>query len=675
MPFVTVRFARPLPALLGSVALAAAIVLAACSQKSQSLADYIAAICASHFRDATREEAPFLADNVSAMSKMMVDMGITPSGDIDRDFVAMMVPHHQGAIDMAQAELRYGQNEQLRRMAQEIIVTQQAEIAAMRLAVGQPLPSATPAPDQQPMTRSDDTKSAVQQPIRSCEMKSAFVLCFVLSTAIFMNVTPLLAGQAPGAATDPDIPVSHHDRVYAAEQFSNTVSVTDPADNKLLGVIRLGEPSPTNFSPLYRGQVLVHGMGFSPDRRTLAVVSIGSNSVTFIDTATNAVKHVTYVGRSPHEAFFTPDGKEVWVTVRGENYVSVLDGTTYEEKTRIITPNGPGMQIFSPDGKYGYVCSSFNPELDVITVADHAIIGKVTQASPFCPNIAATPDGAQVWFTLKDTGKTQVFDARPPFALLKTLDTGPITNHVNIVRNARGQFAYVTIGGSNQVKVFRTDDFSLVATIAVGKLPHGIWPSGDGSRVYVGLENDDKMTAIDTMTNTVIATSPIGQAPQAVVYVPNAVPVASEANNVAMTMMPGDFVPEATATKNLQPLGVAGQAAHFTMASAGGGAATGSPTSVTLFDQGLIQVLEAAVSGLEPGHPYVLALSDRADGGGKLEGLAGFMTNPAGAAVVNAIGPIRQVVQGDVKEQRRYLVIAPGTAAEPGAPVQIQQAQ
>src|SRR5580692_5593748 len=102
------------------------------------------------------------------------------------------------------------------------------------------------------------------------------------------------AGQAPGAAGDADVPVSHHDRVYAAEQFSNTVSVTDPADNKLLGVIRLGEPSPTNFSPLYKGQVLVHGMGFSPDHRTIAVVSIGSNSVAFIDTATNSVKHITY---------------------------------------------------------------------------------------------------------------------------------------------------------------------------------------------------------------------------------------------------------------------------------------------------------------------------------------------------------------------------------------------
>src|SRR4029450_5688278 len=136
--------------------------------------------------------------------------------------------------------------------------------------------------------------------------------------------------------------------VYAAEQFSNTVSVTDPAANNLLGVIRLGDPLPENMSPLYKGQVLVHGMGFSPDRKTLAVVSIGSNSVTFIDTATNAIKHTTYLGRSPHEAFFTPDGAEGGGAVRGENYVAVLDGKTYAEKTRIVTPAGPGMQIFSP---------------------------------------------------------------------------------------------------------------------------------------------------------------------------------------------------------------------------------------------------------------------------------------------------------------------------------------
>ncbi|HEY0912545.1 MAG TPA: YncE family protein, partial [Bradyrhizobium sp.] len=427
----------------------------------------------------------------------------------------------------------------------------------------------------------------------------------VLATATSAAVSAW-AGQAPGALSAPDVPISHHDRVYAAEQFSNTVSVTDPVDNKLLGVIRLGDPQPANFSPLYKGQVLVHGMGYSPDHRMLAVVSIGSNSVTFIDTATNGVKHVTYVGRSPHEAFFTPDGREVWVTVRGENYISVLDARTFMEKTRIITPSGPGMQIFSPDGKYGYICSSFNPETDVVAVADHKIIAKVSQESPFCPNIAATPDGSQVWFTLKDVGKTQVFNAKPPFNLVKTIDTGPITNHVNFAHTAKGTFAYVTIGGLNEVKVFRTDDFSQVATIPVGNLPHGVWPSGDGSRIYVGLENGDALAAIDTATNTVISNIPIGQAPQAIAYVPNAAP------------NPDD-------RQNLQPLGVAGQVSHLMLAAKG--AKDGqAPTSVSLFDQGLIQVLEASVTGLEPKQKYVLALADHADGEGPLQPLAAFMT-------------------------------------------------
>jgi YVTN family beta-propeller protein len=469
--------------------------------------------------------------------------------------------------------------------------------------------------------------------------------------------TAAFAGQAPGSAGDPDIAISHRDRVYSAEQFSNTVSVTDPVDNRLVGVIRLGDPQPGNFTPLYKGQVLVHGMGFSPDHKTIAVVSIGSNSVTFIDTSTNAIKHTTYLGRSPHEAFFTPDGKEVWVTVRGEDYIAVLDGQSFEERSRIKVPAGPGMQIFSPDGKYGYVCSSFNPETVVITVADHTIVGHVKQDSPFCPNIAATPDGKQVWMTLKDTGRTMVFDAQPPFAILKSFETGPISNHVNFAHNANGTFAYVTIGGLNEVKIFRTDDFSQVATIPVGKLPHGVWPSGDGSRIYVGLENADAMAAIDTLANKLIATSPVGQAPQAITYVPNA-------------------VPEGAGTQGLQPLDVAGQATHLALAPLAGGKTKGSaenaPTSVSLFDQGLIQIFQAAASGLQPKMPYVLALASEPDGKGRLEVIAAFMTNPAGSAIVNTTGPIRQIVQGEQQIPRRYLVIAEGRPDKPGAVVQVQ---
>ena len=82
----------------------------------------------------------------SAMDLMMSGMDAAPTGDVDRDFVAAMEPHHRAAIDMALAELRYGRNEQLRRISQEIIIDQQQEIAAMRMAIGKTVPPSAPAP-------------------------------------------------------------------------------------------------------------------------------------------------------------------------------------------------------------------------------------------------------------------------------------------------------------------------------------------------------------------------------------------------------------------------------------------------------------------------------------------------------------------------------------------------
>ena len=199
------------------------------------------------------------------------------------------------------------------------------------------------------------------------------------------------------------------------------------------------------------------------------------------------------------------------------------------------------MTIFSPDGRYGYVCSSFTPETVVISTQTYEIVGRVKQVSPFCPNIAASPDGKQVWLTLKDAGSGD--------GLLGRGAVRGVAGHRHRAdhqpRQFRealrsGQFAYVTVGGLNQVKVFRTDTFQQVATIPVGDLPHGIWPSGDGTRVYVGIENGDAVTAIDTSTNRVIATIPNGQAAQALVYVPQAVPT------------------ETAGVENLQPLGIAG---------------------------------------------------------------------------------------------------------------------
>jgi DNA-binding beta-propeller fold protein YncE len=367
--------------------------------------------------------------------------------------------------------------------------------------------------------------------------------------------------------------------------------------------------------------------------------------VTLIDTESNAVKGTIYVGRSPHEAFFTPDGRELWVTVRGEDYVSVIDPIAMKETRRIQLANGPGMTMFGPDGHYAFVCSSFTPELAVIDVASEQILKRLPQASPFCPNIAVSPENDEVWFTLKDVGKVQVYSAQPPFDLKATLQTGPITNHVNFANNANGKFAYVTIGGANEVKVFRRGATpQLVATIPVGNLPHGIWPSGDGSRVYVALENGEMAVAIDTLSNKVITQIPIGQTTQALVYVPNAAPAGS-------------------GTANLMPLGVAGNTARLHLAAVG----TASPNaqaSVAVNPLGLLDLVQVAAENLMPMSQYRLALAEPGDASEKLEPLAAFTTQPDGSAVVQAIGPLKTLAaeagtSASESSRQQFLIVTP----------------
>ncbi|WP_405681651.1 DUF305 domain-containing protein [Streptomyces sp. NBC_01238] len=575
-----------------------------------------------HMAHASSSHSPFAAEmdaSMETMAKAMADAPMT--GDTDRDFAAMMVPHHQGAIAMAKAVLEHGKDPVLRRLAEEIIVTQQQEIGVMRSRL-----AATPVAHR-------DASQAVTRGGRERPAPEAD------------------PGEPPGV-----IPISGRDRVYTSDQTSNTVSVIDPAANRLLGVIRLGDPVPGSLSPLYRNQLLVHGGGFSPDHRTLAAVSIGSNSVTLIDTATNKVKGVVYVGRSPHEAFFTPDGKELWATVRGESYVSVIDPVRIREKRRVTTANGPGMVLFRPDGRYAFVPSSFTPELDVVDTRTYRVVARVPQASPFSPNLAVSRDGTEVWFTLKDSGKTQVMSARPPFRIVATIDSGPISNHVTLVDNRAGRFAYVTVGGENVVKVYRRGRTpALVATIPTGDLPHGIWGSGDGTRVYVGLENQDAVAAVDTVKNKVIATIPVGQQPQQLLYVPNAVPYGK-------------------GTANLQPLGTAGQAGHLTL-SAPKGEGGRAHATVSVNALGALDLLQAAATGLAPGKTYTLWLTEhRTAPFGHKQALTMFTANAAGAQVSQSVGLLREVLTppgpGKSEPSRRFLVI---TLAGSDTPVAVQE--
>ncbi|AQV97767.1 hypothetical protein BJN34_28275 [Cupriavidus necator] len=404
------------------------------------------------------------------------------------------------------------------------------------------------------------------------------------------------------------------DRVYTADQNTNTVSVINPVSNTLLGQIRLGNTRPDVLSPLYKGELNVHGLGFSPDHRTLIAISNGSNSVAFIDTATNKVKGIAYIGRSPHEGFFTADGKEVWVVVRGEDYISVINPTTFRETRRIPTTAGPGMVLFHPAGKLAFVVSSFNPVVDIVDVRAHKVVKRLDVVSPFSPFLQFTPDFREVWMTHKDVGKVTRIDTEK-LEVKGAFDTGFITNHLAFARTASGTLAYVTVGGENVVKVFTTDATPrLVATIPVGALPHGIWTADDGSRVFVGLENGDAVDVIDTATNQVMARVPVGQAPQALVYVRNAVPSGSGTENLVQRA-------------NSEPVNIAlkpvrGDAKGFVVAR----------------NLGVVDALEVFLFKLKPETAYSVYVS------AQRSPVASFKTNPAGMANGTAIGPLREVV-------------------------------
>ena len=470
--------------------------------------------------------------------------------DPDHDFAAMMIPHHQGAVDMAKALITYGKDPRLRKLAQEIIAEQRFEIQLMQ------------------------------------------------------------AWLKRSQATD----ISTHDRVYTADQLSNTVSVINPATNTLIGQIRLGNVRPDILSTLYKGELNVHGLGFSPDHKTLIAVSTGSNAVAFIDTETNTVKKTIYEGRSPYEGVFTPDGSELWIAVRGESYIAVLNPKTFNITHRIITTTGPGMVIFNPNGKYAYVCNSFNPVFEVIDTAQYKVIKKIEVASPFSPYLVMTPDSKEIWLTHKDAGKITRIDAEK-LKVISVFDTGFITNRVHFSETPKGVFAYVTVGGENAVKVYTYEAVpKLAVTIPVGAFPNGIYPSDDGSRMYVGLENSDAVEVIDTAANKVITRIPVGQSPQAVVYLSNAV--------------------EGEGTANLKPRALTLEVINVSLKAQ----ADDAKGFVVVRSMGLVDSFEVSVSELKPNTVYKVYIEKQDIPAALLE------TNEKGYAAVTSMGPVRKSI-------------------------------
>ncbi len=341
---------------------------------------------------------------------------------------------------------------------------------------------------------------------------------------------PVQAPALPGAQ-----PISANDRVYTADQDSNTVTVINPKTDSVLGTIALGKPRLDTgadvLGPMYDGQIDVHGLGFSRDGRYLDVIDVTTNAVQVIDTATNQVLRTIYLDRAPHEGFFSPDGNELWVAERGVDTVAVIDWRHGRVVDRIHSEDGPSKVVFSPDGRLAYVNHLRASSFDVIDVATRRIIQHVAVPSDAggSSDEAISPDGKEIWLGMPTNGKTTTVVNAQTYKVEAVLNTGPRTNHPNFVTVNGVSYAYMTVGDLGETLVYRRSAAGGPPTLVKrirdhGLGPHGIWPSPDSTRVYVALQYSDAVDVIDTRSMKVIDTMRIGQSPMALVYVARSSP-------------------------------------------------------------------------------------------------------------------------------------------------------
>jgi YVTN family beta-propeller protein len=295
------------------------------------------------------------------------------------------------------------------------------------------------------------------------------------------------------------------DRVFIANEDSNTVSVIDPRNNTVDTTINLtsfdedprppfrfvtGGAVPTHAAmihkPLYHGAIDVHGVVPSPDGRLLATAGRGTSNLYLIDTvakkvvgngpnpqagsSTNAERLTSgiLVGREPHEPTFTRNGKEIWVAVRGEDRLAILDVETAVKASagpaanalRMYVPtiNGPAQVWFSADGAAAFVASQKVSKVDVFDVRPDAQgysqpahrqtldISSVDKPG-FTPFLKTAPDGSEIWMSHKLADTVSALDVRNPQRMVDAVPLGNLArpNHLEFVQNAKGKVIYVSL--------------------------------------------------------------------------------------------------------------------------------------------------------------------------------------------------------------------------------------
>jgi YVTN family beta-propeller protein len=387
---------------------------------------------------------------------------------------------------------------------------------------------------------------------------AAALLCAAGSLAGAAAAPPLACAQPPalpgaGCASSPA------DRIYTGDQSSNTVTVIAPFRGVVLGTLALGDArladalGPQNAKP-----VNAHGLGFSRDGALIVSTSVTSNTVTVIRTRDNTIVSQTSVGRQAHEAFFAADNCTVWVGTRGTDAIDIVDGLAGGVVAHVVSPGGPSKVLFSPDGATAYANHVRAATVSVIDVARRAVRHTISGlADSFSSDMMLSADGRSLWVAHKMIGKLSVIDLAAR-AVIAVVDSGLETNHPNFAFVNGTNHAFVTVGALNLTRVYRQPSADAppvwVADVpSSGVEPHGLWPSGDNTRMFIVNEHSDTVDAIDTATLRVVQTWNVGQEGQALIYVSGAVPDGDGTQNLGTQGLTGKpalnkLVPVASAT-------------------------------------------------------------------------------------------------------------------------------
>lgn len=316
------------------------------------------------------------------------------------------------------------------------------------------------------------------------------------------------------------------DVIMTADEVSNSVSIVNAQNSELIGIFNVGN---------YREYVLlssvkkytqtnVHGLAVSPDKKTLAVTSNISNSVVIYNLSdlSKVVKYLS-VGLSPHVSMFSPDGEELWVANRGTSKVTIFDTKNFNFVQNLTVADCPSFFGFMSKKPLVFISNTCTNRLEVFNTKTKKLQSQIELNGTFSPLIALTPDQKELWVIRKDTGEVTRIDTEK-MSVIENISVGAFPQHIGFSVRENKTVGLVTVGSDNTLKLYqynsgKTDRASLVGSVTIPGVPHGVAVSPDGSKAYVAGEYSDIVHSISIAELKIIGSTKIGNSPQSLIYV------------------------------------------------------------------------------------------------------------------------------------------------------------